>query len=167
MMAITSDPKLRERKLIVEPWDIGGYALGDFHHPWREWNDHYRDSMRQFWLVNPSRKFSEGVGDVASRLSGSHDIFDYRGPTSSSKLSDPLTMASLCEIVSYNSKHNEANGEDNRDGNDSNRSWNLGAEGPTDNESINTLRLRLQKSMMATLLLSAGVPMITMGDEVK
>jgi glycogen operon protein len=166
MMAITSDPKLRDRKLIVEPWDIGGYALGDFHHPWREWNDHYRDSMRQFWLVNPSRKFSEGVGDVASRLSGSHDIFYYRGPTSSINFLTAHDGFTLRDLVSYNSKHNEANGEDNRDGNDTNRSWNLGAEGPTDNESINTLRLRLQKSMMATLLLSAGVPMITMGDEV-
>ena len=166
MMAITSDPKLRDRKLIVEPWDIGGYALGDFHHPWREWNDHYRDSMRQFWLVNPSRKFSEGVGDVASRLSGSHDIFYYRGPTSSINFLTAHDGFTLRDLVSYNSKHNEANGEDNRDGNDTNRSWNLGTEGPTDNESINTLRLRLQKSMMATLLLSAGVPMITMGDEV-
>jgi len=166
MMAITSDPKLRDRKLIAEPWDIGGYALGDFHHPWREWNDHYRDSMRQFWLVNPSRKFSEGVGDVASRMSGSHDIFYYRGPTSSINFLTAHDGFTLRDLVSYNSKHNEPNGEENRDGADSNRSWNLGEEGPSSDERINALRLRLQKSMMATLLLSAGVPMLTMGDEV-
>jgi glycogen operon protein len=166
MMAITSDPKLRDRKLIAEPWDVGGYALGDFHHPWREWNDHYRDSMRQFWLVNPSRKFSEGVGDVASRLSGSHDIFYFRGPTSSINFLTAHDGFTLRDLVSYNSKHNEANGEENRDGNDTNRSWNLGVEGPTQDQNIETLRLRLQKSLLATLLLSAGVPMLTMGDEV-
>ena len=166
MMAITSDPRLRDRKLIAEPWDIGGYALGDFHHPWREWNDHYRDSMRQFWLVNPSRKFSEGVGDVASRLSGSHDIFYYRGPTSSINFLTAHDGFTLRDLVSYNSKHNEPNVEDNRDGSDANRSWNLGVEGPTEDPAINTLRMRLQKSMLATLLLSAGVPMLTMGDEV-
>lgn len=166
MMAITSDPKLRERKLIAEPWDIGGYALGDFHHPWREWNDHYRDSMRQFWLVNPSRKFSEGVGDVASRLSGSHDIFYYRGPTSSINFLTAHDGFTLRDLVSYSEKHNEPNGENNRDGSDLNRSWNLGAEGETPDPAINLLRHRLQKSMLATLLVSAGVPMITMGDEV-
>jgi len=166
MMAISSDPKLRERKLIAEPWDIGGYALGDFHHPWREWNDHYRDSMRQFWLVNPSRKYSEGVGDVASRLSGSHDIFYFRGPTSSINFLTAHDGFTLRDLVSYNSKHNEANGEENRDGSDSNRSWNMGAEGPTEDETINSLRLRMQKSLLATLFLSAGVPMLTMGDEV-
>jgi glycogen operon protein len=166
MMAITSDPKLRDRKLIAEPWDIGGYALGDFHHPWREWNDHYRDSMRQFWLVNPSRKFSQGVGDVASRLSGSHDIFYYRGPTSSINFLTAHDGFTLRDLVSYNEKHNEANGEGNRDGSDANRSWNLGTEGKTQDQEINALRHRLQKSMLATLLVSAGVPMITMGDEV-
>ena len=166
MMALTSDPRLRERKLIAEPWDVAGYALGDFHHPWREWNDHYRDSFRQFWLVNPSHGFTQGVGDVASRLSGSHDIFNYRGPTSSINFLTAHDGFTLNDLVSYNQKHNEANGEDNRDGSDNNRSWNLGVEGPTDDPKILELRLRLQKSMLTSLILSAGVPMITMGDEV-
>jgi glycogen operon protein len=122
--------------------------------------------MRQFWLVNPSRKFSEGVGDVASRLSGSHDIFYYRGPTSSINFITAHDGFTLRDLVSYNQKHNEANGEGNRDGSDSHRSWNMGAEGPTDDPAINSLRTRMQKSMLATLFLSAGVPMVTMGDEV-
>ena len=164
--AIASDPILRERKLIAEPWDIAGYALGDFPHPWREWNDHYRDSLRQFWLANPSRGFSEGVGDLASRLSGSHDIFYFRGPTSSINFITAHDGFTLQDLVSYQIKHNEPNQEMNRDGTGSNRSWNLGVEGPTKDTEISLLRTRLQKSLMASLLLSSGVPMITMGDEV-
>ena len=164
--AIASDPILRERKLIAEPWDIAGYALGDFPHPWREWNDHYRDSLRQFWLANPARGFSEGVGDLASRLSGSHDIFYFRGPTSSINFITAHDGFTLQDLVSYQNKHNEPNQEMNRDGTGSNRSWNLGIEGPTNDSEISLLRTRLQKSLMASLLLSSGVPMITMGDEV-
>ncbi len=164
--AIASDPILRERKLIAEPWDIAGYALGDFPHPWREWNDHYRDSLRQFWLANPARGFSEGVGDLASRLSGSHDIFYFRGPTSSINFITAHDGFTLNDLVSYQNKHNEPNQESNRDGSTSNRSWNFGVEGVTKDLKINQLRTRMQKSMLASLLLSSGVPMLTMGDEV-
>ena len=166
MTAIVAEPLLRSRKLIVEPWDIAGYALGDFSHPWREWNDHYRDTLRQFWLANPSRGYSEGVGDFASRLSGSHDIFYYRGPTSSINFITAHDGFTLADLVRYNSKHNEVNLEENRDGSDNNRSWNVGVEGETSDESINKIRHKLQKSMLASLILSTGVPMITMGDEV-
>ena len=164
--AIASDPILRERKLIAEPWDLAGYALGDFPHPWREWNDHYRDSLRQFWLADPARGFSEGVGDLASRLSGSHDIFYFRGPTSSINFITSHDGFTLQDLVSYQEKHNEPNQELNRDGNSSNRSWNLGAEGPTKDPRILELRTRLQKSLLASLLLSSGIPMLNMGDEV-
>ena len=164
--AIAGDPILRERKLIAEPWDIAGYAMGEFPHPWREWNDHYRDSLRQFWLSNPARGFSEGVGDVASRLSGSHDVFYYRGPTSSINFITAHDGFTLGDLVSYSSKHNEANGEENHDGTDSNRSWSVGVEGPTLDPEINALRDRLIKSLLGSLLLSGGVPMITMGDEI-
>ena len=121
MTAIVAEPALRSRKLIVEPWDISGYALGDFAHPWREWNDHYRDTQRQFWLANPARGFSEGVGDFASRMSGSHDIFYYRGPTSSINFVTAHDGFTLADLVRYNVKHNDVNLEDNRDGSDNNR----------------------------------------------
>ena len=163
--AIAGDPILRERKLIAEPWDIAGYGMGDFPHPWREWNDHYRDSLRQFWLTNPARGFSQGVGDVASRLSGSHDVFYFRGPTSSINFITAHDGFTLNDLVSYEQKHNEPNQEDNRDGTDSNRSWNVGVEGETNDAEINERRLRLMKSLMGSLIMSAGIPMITMGDE--
>ena len=164
--AISSDPILRERKLIAEPWDVAGYALGDFPHPWREWNDAYRDATRQFWLADSARGHSNGVSDLASRIAGSNDIFYFRGPTSSINFVTAHDGFTLRDLVSYNHKHNQANGEDNRDGSDSNRSWNLGIEGPTDDVEINRQRLQLQKSILATLLLSSGVPMLNMGDEV-
>ena len=166
MTAIVAEPLLRSRKLIVEPWDIAGYALGDFAHPWREWNDHYRDTQRQFWLANPASGHSEGVGDFASRLSGSHDIFYYRGPTSSINFITAHDGFTLADLVRYNVKHNEVNLEENRDGNENNRSWNVGIEGESDDPTIATTRHKLQKSMLASLILSTGVPMITMGDEV-
>jgi glycogen operon protein len=164
--AIAADPYLRARKIIAEPWDVAGYALGDFSHPWREWNDHYRDTLRQFWLANPARGFSEGVGDLASRLSGSHDIFYYRGPTSSINFITAHDGFTLADLVRYNHKHNEVNMEENRDGSDNNRSWNLGVEGESQDPEITATRHRLQKSLLASLVLSSGVPMITMGDEV-
>jgi glycogen operon protein len=164
--AIAGDPILRERKLIAEPWDIAGYGMGEFPHPWREWNDHYRDSLRQFWLTNPARGYSQGVGDLASRLSGSHDVFYFRGPTSSINFITAHDGFTLHDLVSYEQKHNEPNQEDNRDGSDSNRSWNQGVEGETTDPTINDVRLRLMKSLLGSLILSAGVPMITMGDEV-
>ena len=163
--AITADPILRERKLIAEPWDMAGYALGEFPHPWREWNDHYRDSVRQFWLGNPARGYSEGVADFAKRLSGSHDIFYYRGPTSSINFITAHDGFTLHDLVTYEKKRNQPNGEENRDGSDHNRSWNLGVEGESRDDRINELRHRLKKSLLATLLLSSGVPMLSMGDE--
>ena len=164
--AISANPILRERKLIAEPWDIAGYALGDFPHPWREWNDAYRDAVRQFWLADSARGHSNGVSDLASRLAGSNDIFYYRGPTSSINFITAHDGFTLRDLTSYNEKHNEANREGNNDGSNQNRSWNVGVEGQTDDEAINEIRLSLQKSLLATLMISSGVPMMNMGDEV-
>ena len=166
MSAITSDPILRERKLIAEPWDTAGYALGDFTHPWREWNDAYRDSVRQFWLADSAAQEGHGVSELASRLAGSNDIFYYRGPTSSINFITAHDGFTLHDLLTYSKKRNQPNGEDNRDGNDNNRSWNCGVEGESTELEINKLRFGLKKSLLATLLLSSGVPMITMGDEV-
>ena len=165
MSAIESDSVLRNFKMIAEPWDVSRYSLGDFPHPWREWNDRYRDSVRQFWLGDLARGFGEGVADIAAGISGSSDVFYYRGPTSSINFVTAHDGFTLCDLVMYSEKRNEANQEENRDGSNENRSWNLGVEGPTQDDSINVLRHSLKKSIMATLLLSAGVPMITMGDE--
>ena len=164
--SICSDPILRERKLIAEPWDVSGYALGEFPHPWREWNDAYRDATRQFWLADSARGHSNGVSDLASRVAGSNDVFYYRGPTSSINFVTAHDGFTLRDLVSYNNKHNGPNSEDNRDGSEQNRSWNVGFEGPTDDPDINSKRIQLQKSILATLLLSSGVPMLNMGDEV-
>jgi isoamylase len=164
--AIGADVVLRNVKLIAEPWDVTRYSLGDFQHPWREWNDAYRDSVRQFWLADLERGYGEGVGDLATSISGSSSIFFFRGPTSSINFITAHDGFTLRDLVTYNEKHNEPNGENNADGNDHNRSWNVGIEGPTRDLSIIQIRHRLMKSMMATLLLSAGAPMISMGDEV-
>ena len=164
--SICSDPILRERKLIAEPWDVSGYALSEFPHPWREWNDAYRDATRQFWLADSARGHSNGVSDLASRVAGSNDVFYYRGPTSSINFVTAHDGFTLRDLVSYNNKHNGPNSEDNRDGSEQNRSWNVGFEGPTDDPDINSKRIQLQKSILATLLLSSGVPMLNMGDEV-
>jgi glycogen operon protein len=163
--AISSDPILRERKLIAEPWDVAGYALGEFPHPWREWNDAYRDATRQFWLADSARGHSNGVSDLASRIAGSNDVFYFRGPTASINFVTAHDGFSLRDLVCYANKHNEPNGEDNRDGSEQNRSWNLGVEGQSNEEEINQKRLQLQKSILATLMLSSGVPMLNMGDE--
>jgi glycogen operon protein len=164
--AITADPVLRQLKLIAEPWDISRYSLGEFQYPWREWNDYYRDAIRQFWLGDISRGYGEGVSALASSIAGSSNIFYFRGPTSSINFVTAHDGFTLNDLVSYQEKRNQANGEENRDGNNSNRSWNVGVEGPTDDPKINQVRTSLQKSILATLLLSSGVPMITMGDEV-
>ena len=164
--AISADPILRERKLIAEPWDVAGYALGDFPHPWREWNDAYRDAVRQFWLADSARGHSNGVSDLASRIAGSNDIFYFRGPTSSINFITAHDGFTLDDLVSYQEKHNEINQEGNNDGSNQNRSWNVGVEGPTDNQEINSIRSTLKKSLLATLMISSGVPMLTMGDEV-
>jgi glycogen operon protein len=166
MSAIESDSVLRNFKMIAEPWDIKRYSLGDFPHPWREWNDAYRDSVRQFWLGDLARGYGEGVADVASRISGSSDIFYYRGPTSSINFITAHDGFTLADLVMYNQKNNEANGENNADGANDNRSWNLGVEGPSDDLGITTVRHHLKKSLLATLLLSSGVPMLNMGDEI-
>ena len=163
--AINNDPVLPKLKLIAEPWDTKGYALGHFPNPWREWNDAYRDSVRQFWLADSANGSSSGVGRLASRIAGSDDIFGSRGPTSSINFLTAHDGFTLADLVTYQEKHNEPNLEDNRDGNDHNRSWNCGVEGPTDDSSILELRARLQRSLLATLLISAGIPMLTMGDE--
>ena len=165
MSAIESDSVLRNFKMISEPWDISRYSLGDFPHPWREWNDAYRDSVRQFWLGDLARGYGEGVSDIASSISGSSSIFHYRGPTSSINFIAAHDGFTLHDMVTYNQKHNEANQENNADGNDSNRSWNVGVEGEGDDLGINTIRHWLKKSMLATLMLSSGVPMLNMGDE--
>jgi glycogen operon protein len=166
LTAIESDSVLRNFKMIAEPWDISRYSLGDFPHPWREWNDRYRDSVRQFWLGDLARGFGEGVADIAAGISGSSDVFYYRGPTSSINFLTAHDGFTLADLTMYSTKRNEANQEDNQDGSNDNRSWNMGAEGPSDDPNVNQLRHSLRKSMFATLLLSAGVPMITMGDEV-
>jgi glycogen operon protein len=166
IVAIVADPFLRERKLIAEPWDTKGYALGGFPYPWREWNDKYRDAVRKFWLAEAGGEPANGVGELATRLSGSHDIFTYRGPTSTINFLTAHDGFTLNDLVTYSQKHNEANGESNRDGTNTNHSWNVGVEGPTEDHYINNIRQRLKKSLMGSLLMSAGIPMLVMGDEV-
>ncbi len=161
--AVGQDPVLAEVKLIAEPWDIGngGYEVGDFPPGWSEWNGRYRDTVRDFWRASEST-----LGDFATRLTGSADLYGHgRRPTASINLitvHDGFTMA---DLVSYDAKHNDANGEDNRDGTDDNRSWNCGVEGPTDDPQINVLRARQRRNLLATLLLSEGVPLLLGGDE--
>ncbi|HUW78115.1 MAG TPA: glycogen debranching protein GlgX [Candidatus Nanopelagicaceae bacterium] len=166
--ALSQDPTLRELKLIAEPWDAapGGYALGGFPEPWREWNDRYRDSVRTFWLSDQAGNHSSGVRELASRISGSSDFFPTRGPSASINFLTAHDGFTLADLVSYQDKHNLRNLEENRDGSGNNNSWNVGHEGLTHDEHINSVRQKLQRSLMATTLLSAGVPMITMGDEI-
>ena len=161
---LLQDPVLSQVKLIAEPWDLGegGYQVGNFPAGWGEWNDHYRDTMRGFW------KGDEGlIGDFASRLSGSSDFYDHSGrkPYASINFITAHDGFTLHDLVSYNDKHNDANGEDNRDGTDNNHSWNCGAEGLTENAEINTLRARQKRNLLATLFFSQGVPMLVAGDE--
>ena len=167
--AIAQDPILRNVKLIAEPWDIGpgGYQVGQFPAPWAEWNDRYRDLVRDYW-----RGASVPLGEIASRLSASSDLFAAHGrrkPWASINFVTAHDGFCLEDLVSYNDKHNAANGEDNRDGTNDNRSWNCGVEGPvTDDDagrSIRVLRDRQRKNMLGTLLLSQGTPMLVAGDE--
>ncbi|HTW51302.1 MAG TPA: glycogen debranching protein GlgX [Stellaceae bacterium] len=162
---IRQDPELAGAKLIAEPWDVGpsGYQLGNFPPGWAEWNGQYRDVMRRFW------KGDNGLAaDTASRLAGSSDIFGYRGrrPWASVNFITAHDGFTLQDLVSYNEKHNEANGEGNRDGHDANFSWNCGAEGPSNDPEIICLRDRQKRNLLATLLLSLGVPMLVAGDEI-
>ena len=162
--AIGQDPVLRHVKLIAEPWDAStdGYQVGSFPPPWCEWNDQYRDTIRDFW-----RAQSGGIGEVASRLAGSSDLYadDGRSPYASINFITSHDGFTLRDLLTYNSKHNEANGEDNKDGTDNNRSWNCGVEGETQDPEVTLLRHRQAANLMTTLCLSAGVPMITAGDE--
>ena len=158
------DPVLSQVKLIAEPWDIGenGYQVGNFPQGWLEWNGHYRDVMRDFW-----RGQGRKLGDFAWRFTGSSDLYydDWRRPVASINFITAHDGFTLNDLVSYNQKHNAANGEDNRDGESHNRSWNCGTEGPTDDEDINLLRRKQMRNFLTTLFLSQGIPMLVAGDE--
>jgi glycogen operon protein len=160
---IHQDPVISQCKLIAEPWDVGpgGYQVGNFPVLWSEWNGVYRDTMRDFWRASAS------VGDFASRLAGSSDLYesDGRDPFASINFITAHDGFTLRDLVSYEHKHNEANLEDNRDGTDDNRSWNCGVEGETDDPAITELRARQQRNFLTTLLVSQGTPMLLGGDE--
>jgi isoamylase len=160
---VQQDPVVSRVKLIAEPWDIGpgGYQVGGFPPNWTEWNGKFRDTVRDFWRGEPS------LGELASRLAGSADLYENSGrkPFASINFVTAHDGFTLRDLVSYNDKHNDANGEDNNDGESHNRSWNHGAEGPTDDPDILGARARAQRNLLATLLLSQGVPMILHGDE--
>jgi isoamylase len=169
LSVLGQDPVLSAVKLVAEPWDVGagGYRLGQFPPPWAEWNDRFRDTVREAWLRGPDGRHSGGVRDLAYRLSGSADVFGTRGrgPLASVNFVTAHDGFTLRDLVSYDHKHNAANGEDGTDGVDDNHSWNCGVEGPTDRPEVEELRRRLSRSLLATLLLSTGVPMLTAGDE--
>jgi glycogen operon protein len=162
---IHQDPVISQVKLIAEPWDLGtgGYQVGNFPVLWTEWNGKYRDAVRRFW-----RGEGATVSELATRLAGSSDLYGRSGrrPYSSINFVTAHDGFTLRDLVSYNDKHNEANGEGNRDGETHNLSWNCGVEGPTDDAAVNALRERQRRNLMATLLLSQGVPMICGGDEI-
>jgi glycogen operon protein len=161
---IHQDPTLADVKLIAEPWDVGegGYQVGNFPVLWAEWNGKYRDTVRRFWKGD-----SGLLSDFAYRLTGSSDLYqmDGRRPYASINFITAHDGFTLCDLVSYNEKHNEANGDNNTDGANDNDSWNMGAEGPTDDPAINELRERQMRNFLATLILSQGVPMVCGGDE--
>jgi len=161
---VQQDPVVSQVKLIAEPWDIGpgGYQVGNFPPQWTEWNGKYRDTVRDFWRGEPST-----LGEFASRLTGSADLYEHSGrrPVASINFVTAHDGFTLRDLVSYNEKHNDANGEDGNDGESHNRSYNNGVEGPTDDPAVLTLRARQQRNFLATLLLSQGVPMISHGDE--
>src|SRR5205823_355533 len=161
---IHQDPTLSQLKLIAEPWDVGpgGYQVGNFPILWSEWNGIYRDTVRDFW------RGKAGISEFASRFGGSSDLYerDGRRPFASINFVTAHDGFTLRDLVSYDEKHNEANGEDNKDGTDDNRSWNCGVEGPTDDPDVNALRARQQRNFLATLLLSQGVPMMLSGDSI-
>ena len=161
---VQQDPVISQVKLIAEPWDVGdgGYQVGGFPPLWSEWNGQYRDTVRDFWRGEPAT-----LGEFASRLTGSSDLYAHTGrrPIASINFITAHDGFTLNDLVSYNEKHNEANGEGGADGEGHNRSWNHGVEGPTDDPEITELRWRQQRNFLATLLLSQGVPMIAHGDE--
>jgi isoamylase len=162
---IQQDPVIRQVKLIAEPWDVGegGYQVGNFPPLWSEWNGKYRDTVRDFWRGEPRT-----LGDFANRLTGSSDLYATTGRVPSASINfvtahDGFTLA---DLVSYNDKHNQANGEDNRDGDGYNRSWNCGVEGPSNDPRVLELRARQRRNFLATLMLSQGIPMLLGGDEI-
>jgi glycogen operon protein len=163
LTAIAQDPALRELKIVAEPWDLGpgGYRIGAFAAPWGEWNDRFRDAARRFWRGDFAM-----IGEMATRLAGSADLFAGKKPPSRSvnfiTAHDGFTLA---DLVSYAHKHNEANGEHNRDGTDANFSWNNGVEGASDDEAVRAARRRDQRNLLATLIFSRGTPMLSMGAE--
>lgn len=181
LVAMATEPSLHGLKLIAEPWDVGpgGWRTGQFPEPFGEWNDRFRNAVRSFWLADPARAAhglpGHRVRDLATRLSGSVDLFGHsdppltRGPVASVNYVTAHDGFTMADLVAYDHKHNAANGEHNRDGSDDNRSWNHGIEGPVDRESpaadIVPLRRRSIRNLFATLVLAAGVPMITAGDE--
>jgi glycogen operon protein len=161
---VQQDPVVSQVKLIAEPWDVGpgGYQVGNFPPQWTEWNGKYRDTVRDYWRGEPAT-----LDEFASRLTGSSDLYEQTGrrPFASINFVTAHDGFTLRDLVSYNEKHNEANGEDSRDGESHNKSWNCGEEGPTTDPAINALRARQQRNFLTTLLLSQGVPMISHGDE--
>jgi glycogen operon protein len=161
---LRQDPVLNQVKLIAEPWDLGegGYQVGNFPAGWAEWNDKYRDTMRAYWKGDGGQ-----IGEFARRLTGSSDLYGRNGrrPYASINFVAAHDGFTLADLVSYNDKHNEANGEENRDGHDHNLSWNCGAEGPTEDPEVRRLRARQRRNLLATLFLSQGVPMLLAGDE--
>jgi len=161
---VQQDPTVSQVKLIAEPWDVGpgGYQVGNFPPQWTEWNGKYRDTVRDFWRGEPAT-----LGEFAARITGSSDLYEHsaRRPVASINFVTAHDGFTLRDLVSYNDKHNEANGEDNNDGETHNRSWNCGVEGPTKDRKVLALRARQQRNFLATLLLSQGVPMICHGDE--
>jgi glycogen operon protein len=163
--AIRQDPVLAGVKLIAEPWDIGpgGYKVGGFPPGWSEWNDHFRRTLRRYWVGEGSL-----IGEVSRRMTGSADLFNHDGRSPRASINhitvhDGFTLA---DLVSYNQKHNEANGEENRDGSDDNQSTNCGVEGPSDDPEILECRRQLRRNLLASLLLAHGVPLVLAGDEV-
>ncbi|SEN65179.1 glycogen debranching enzyme GlgX [Cryobacterium sp. TMT1-3] len=161
---VQQDPIVSQVKLIAEPWDVGpgGYQVGNFPSQWSEWNGKYRDTVRDFWRGEPST-----LGEFASRVAGSADLYEHSGrrPMASINFVTAHDGFTIADLVSYNEKHNDANGEDNNDGESHNRSWNSGVEGTTDDPEIRGLRARQARNFIATLLLSQGVPMLLHGDE--
>jgi len=161
---VQQDPVISQVKLIAEPWDIGegGYQVGNFPGLWTEWNGQYRDTVRDYWRGEPAT-----LNEFASRLTGSSDLYEATGrrPSASINFVTAHDGFTLADLVSYNEKHNLANGEDNRDGESHNRSWNCGVEGPTDDPEILELRGRQMRNMLATMMVSQGTPMISHGDE--
>jgi isoamylase len=162
---VQQDPVVSQVKLIAEPWDVGegGYQVGNFPPLWTEWNGKYRDTVRDFWRGQPGT-----LPEFASRLTGSSDLYETSGrrPVASINFVTCHDGFTLTDLVSYNAKHNDANGEDNRDGNDDNRSWNCGVEGPAEDPAVNELRARQRRNFLVTLLVSQGIPMLLAGDEI-